>query len=82
MPDCSLLGEMAAFNVWRFMRTIFYKRATFVTHLPATHLYTASHNWLSLAGEGEWRIGYTKFSLRMLGELVDLKFNVEPGAAV
>lgn len=64
------------------MRTVLYKRATFVTHLPVDHLYTPSHNWLSRAGEREWRIGYTKFALRMLGELVDLKFNVESGAAV
>jgi glycine cleavage system H protein len=64
------------------MRTVLYKRATFVTHLPVEHLYTPSHNWLSRAGKGEWRIGYTKFALRMLGELVDLKFNVEPGAEV
>ena len=64
------------------MRTVFYKRATFVTHLPAEHLYTPSHNWLSRAGEGEWRVGYTKFALRMLGELVDVKFTTAAGAAV
>lgn len=64
------------------MRTVFYKRATFVTHLPVEHLYTPSHNWLSRVGEGEWRVGYTKFALRMLGELVDIKFNVVSGAAV
>jgi len=64
------------------MRTVFYKRATFVTHLPADHLYTPSHNWLSRVGEGEWRVGYTKFALRMLGELVDVKFTAAAGAAV
>src|SRR5687768_3190454 len=64
------------------MRTVFYKRATFVTHLPADHLYTPSHNWLGRVGEGEWRIGYTKFALRMLGELVDVKFELKAGAAV
>lgn len=64
------------------MRTVFYKRATFVTHLPVEHLYTPSHNWLSRVGEGEWRVGYTKFALRMLGELVDIKFNAVSGAAV
>ena len=64
------------------MRTVFYKRATFVTHLPAEHLYTQSHNWLSRTPEGEWRVGYTKFALRMLGELVDLKFDAKPGAAI
>jgi glycine cleavage system H protein len=64
------------------MQTVFYKRATFVTHLPADHLYTPSHNWLSRVGEGEWRVGYTKFALRMLGELVDVKFEAAPGASV
>ena len=64
------------------MRTVFYKRATFVTHLPADHLYTHSHNWLSRTAEGDWRVGYTKFALRMLGELVDVKFETTPGTAI
>lgn len=64
------------------MPTVLYKRATFVTHLPVGHLYTQSHNWLSRVSEQEWRVGYTKFALRMLGELVDLKFEAKPGAAV
>jgi glycine cleavage system H protein len=64
------------------MRTIFYKRATFVTHLPADYLYTQSHSWLSRVGENEWRVGYTKFALRMLGELVDIKFEVKPAVPV
>jgi glycine cleavage system H protein len=64
------------------MRTVFYKRATFVTHLPADHLYTQSHNWLSRVSETEWRVGYTKFALRMLGELVDVKFEKQAGATV
>jgi glycine cleavage system H protein len=64
------------------MRTVLYKRATFVTHLPVEHLYTPSHNWLSRVGEGEWRVGYTKFALRMLGELVDVKVEAKAGAAV
>jgi glycine cleavage system H protein len=64
------------------MRTVLYKRATFVTHLPVEHLYTQSHNWLTRVSEASWRVGYTKFALRMLGELVDLKFEVKPGAAV
>lgn len=64
------------------MRTVLYKRATFVTHLPVERLYTQSHNWLTRVSEGEWRVGYTKFALRMLGELVDLRFEVKPGAPV
>jgi glycine cleavage system H protein len=57
------------------MRTVFYKRATFVTHLPAEHLFTQSHSWLSAVPDrpNRWRVGYTKFALRMLGELVDVQ---------
>lgn len=67
--------------------TVLYKRATFVTHLPTTHLYTHSHNWLmqvdaDTSEGGRWRVGYTKFALRMLGELVDVHFEYAPGAAV
>jgi glycine cleavage system H protein len=66
--------------------TVLYKRATFVTHLPKTHLYTHSHSWLARAGEDpsaqQWRVGYTKFALRMLGELVDVQFERAPGSAV
>src|ERR1041385_711615 len=69
-------------TVRRFMRTVFYKRATFVTHLPAEHLYTRSHNWLGEFSKNIWRVGYTKFALRMLGELVDIKFEKPPGSAV
>jgi glycine cleavage system H protein len=66
------------------MGTVFYKRATFVTHLPESHLYTHSHNWLSKASEAPnlWRIGYTKFALRMLGELVDIQFDRKAQDAV
>lgn len=66
------------------MPTLFYKRATFVTHLPEGHLYTRSHSWLARA-EGEadrWRVGYTKFALRMLGEIVDVQIESKAGAAI
>src|SRR5687767_3418238 len=64
------------------MRTVLYKRATFVTHLPVEHLYTQSHNWLMKVAGGNWRVGYTKFALRMLGELVDVKFELKPATPV
>ena len=54
--------------------TLLYKRSTFVTRLPVGHLYTPSHSWLSAVGPGRWRVGFTKFALRMLGELVDVRF--------
>ena len=62
--------------------TLPYQRATFVTRLPVAYLYTASHGWLARAGERRWRVGYTKFALRLLGELVDVQIDRAPGAAV
>ena len=62
--------------------TILYKRATFVTQLPVTHRYAPSHCWLAPTGEGLWRVGFTKFALRMLGELVDVQFDRADGAAI
>ncbi len=62
--------------------TILYKRATFVTQLPVAHLYSPSHAWLARSDDGSWRVGYTKFALRMLGELVDIQFDRASGAAI
>ena len=62
--------------------TKLYKRATFVTQLPVTHLYSPTHCWLGRTESGTWRVGYTKFALRMLGELVDIQFEKLNGAPV
>ena len=62
--------------------TVFYKRSTFVTHLPADALFSPSHYWLLKESEDVWRIGFTKFATRMLGELVDHQFEREAGATV
>lgn len=62
--------------------TVFYKRSTFVTHLPKDALYSPSHYWLLSEGEGVWRVGFTKFATRMLGELVDHQFEKLPGDAL
>ena len=59
--------------------TVLYKRATFVTRLPVKHLYAPSHGWLAEAAPGRWRVGFTKFALRMLGELVDVQFEAASG---
>jgi glycine cleavage system H protein len=64
------------------MSTRFYKRSSFVAHLPEGYLYTPSHYWMTDEGEGIWRVGYTKFATRMLGELVDAGFEVGEGADV
>lgn len=62
--------------------TVFYKRATFVTHLPKTYLFSPSHYWLAPEENGVWRVGFTKFATRMLGELVDHQFEKSGGDAV
>lgn len=63
-------------------KTLFFKRSNFATHLPADALYSPSHYWLVPEAEGVWRVGFSKFAVRMLGELVDQKFEVSPGAPI
>ena len=52
--------------------TSFYKRSNFVTHLPVECLYSPSHFWLRKVGDSRWRVGFTKFATRMLGEIVEV----------
>jgi glycine cleavage system H protein len=59
--------------------TVFYKRSTFVTHLPKDALFSPSHYWLLAEADGLWRIGFTKFATRMLGDLVDHQFERHSG---
>lgn len=61
---------------------IHYKRSRFSTRLPWDRLYTASHFWVIEAEPGHWRVGLTKFAHRMLGDIVDLEFEIAEGAAV
>ena len=64
-------------------KTLFYKRAQFVTHLPVDYLYSASHAWIAREVDGShWRVGLTKFATRMLGEMVDHGFELEIGATI
>ena len=63
-------------------KTVFYKRATFVTHLPANHLYSPSHLWIARIEDDLWRVGFTKFATRMLGEIVDHQFEKKEGDAI
>jgi glycine cleavage system H protein len=64
--------------------TTFYKRVTFATHLPESYLYHPAHFWMAPHEEGTslWRVGYTKFATRMLGEIVDHQFEKQVGDAV
>src|SRR5437870_2159860 len=58
-------------------KTLHYKRSHFATQLPADYLYSPSHFWLARHEEKTWRVGYTKFAVRMLGEMVDCAFEIE-----
>lgn len=60
-------------------KTRYYKRSRFVTHLPTDRLYTPSHYWLLADGQGEWKVGLTRFATRMLGDIVEVGFNVSAG---
>lgn len=59
-----------------------YQRARFVTQLPLDYLYSPSHFWIGRQPDGLWRVGFTKFATRMLGELVDYGFDTPFEAAV
>jgi glycine cleavage system H protein len=62
--------------------SILYKRSRFTTRLPINRRYTAAHYWLLEHEPGIWRVGFTKFATRMLGDLVEYEFFIPAGAAV
>jgi len=64
------------------IKTLSYKRSHFATQLPIDYLYSPSHAWLGLQPEGPWHVGLTKFATRMLGEMVDHGFELEPNTPV
>lgn len=61
--------------------TLAYRRVRFSTRLPLARRYTAAHYWLEDAAT-QWRVGFTKFATRMLGDLVEYRFEVEPGGPI
>ncbi len=66
------------------MQFVRYKHARFSARFPEEFRYSRSHYWMApVEGEpGRWRIGFTKFATRMLGELVDAQWKVAPGDEV
>jgi len=74
MPSSPLSMESGQPNA------LYYKRSHFVTRLPLEHLYSPSHYWLAQQQPGTWRIGLTQFATRMLGEIVDYGFEIQPAA--
>ena len=63
-------------------KSLHYKRSHFVTQLPVDYLYSPSHCWIARQEGALWRVGFTKFAVRMLGDMVDHGFETEPGARV
>jgi glycine cleavage system H protein len=59
-----------------------YRRCRFAARFPTARLYTAGHSWLCQRSGGVWRVGLTKFGTRLVGEVVELGFHLEPGASV
>ena len=59
-----------------------FRRGRFSARFPGRFLYTMSHFWLSESSPGTWRIGLTRFAVRMLGEVVEFEFVNSGGAPV
>ncbi len=66
----------------RMGETSFYKRSNFVTHLPVDCVYSPSHFWLANISGMRWRVGFTKFATRMLGEIVEVRFEKKTGEPI
>lgn len=61
---------------------LYYSRSLFRTRLLGDRLYTASHFWIQEQESGLWRVGLTKFASRMLGDVVEIGWDVAEGATV
>jgi glycine cleavage system H protein len=61
-----------------------FKHARFSARLPVDFRYSLSHYWMAPDENeaGLWRVGFTKFATRMLGELVEAEWEKANGDAV
>jgi glycine cleavage system H protein len=61
-----------------------FKHARFSARFPEGYRYARSHYWMSPpeGDDGVWRVGFTKFATRMLGELVEAEWKVPTGGGV
>lgn len=66
------------------MEFVRFKHARFSARLPVAFRYSLSHYWMAEDPEvtGRWRVGFTKFATRMLGELVEARYEVGVGDPV
>ena len=93
-PACNWLENVA--NSWssvsgggrhhhlQRLEYIKYKHARFRARFPTAYRYARSHYWMAPveARAGHWRVGFTKFATRMLGELVEADFPLAVGSGV
>lgn len=63
-------------------KPVHYKRSRFSTYLPQDRLYSPSHFWLHEESPGVWHIGFTKFATRMLGDIVECRFDIAPKVSI
>lgn len=63
-------------------KPVYYKRSRFSCRLLADRLYTPGHYWVMESAPGLWRVGFTKFATRMLGDLVEHGWEPKPGDPV
>lgn len=59
-----------------------YRRSRFTARLPVDLRYVRAHYWLQEEAPGLWRAGFTQFATRMLGDLVEVEWEVAPGGRV
>lgn len=62
--------------------TLLFKRSQFATRLPLDCVFNPSHFWARQGKDGTWRVGFTKFATRMLGDMVDHDFETKPGTTI
>jgi len=62
---------------------IAFRRCGLALTLPKTFRYTAGHYWLAKVAEPDlWRIGFTAFAVRMLGDFVEFHLDPQPGEKI
>jgi len=66
----------------RGSESLSYRRSRFATTLPLDRRYTSTHHWLLEEAPGIWRVGFTEFGIRLLGDLVECAITAEAGAPV
>jgi glycine cleavage system H protein len=63
-------------------QTTYYKQVRFTTRLPNHYKYSPSHYWILEVSDGQFRVGFTKFAARMLGDFVEITYSVNNGDQV